>query len=67
MEKTVAVCPSEFEAQAQKIVSLAYALCESRITANNGAITLRLRALSAATVSLEKAVAVFMAVERLSK
>ena len=66
MEKTAAICSAEFTMQAQKTVTLAFALCESRIRANGG-MTAELRALSAAALSLEKAVAVFIAAEHLSK
>lgn len=67
MKKTVTVCSSEFEAQAQKIVSLAFALCESKRKAAKGNMNVELKALSAATLSLEKAIAAFIAVEHLFK
>jgi len=67
MKKTVAISSSEFEAQARRMVSLTFALTESRIHANKCCITPELRALSAAALSLEKAIAAFIAVERLCK
>ena len=67
MKSTSAVCPTEFTKQAQKVVSMAFALCENRIMAKKGHSSSELRALSAAALSLEKAVAVFIAAERLSK
>lgn len=65
MKKRVAICASEFEAQAQKTVALAYALCEDRIKAKEGNVTPELKVLSAAALSLEKVVAVLVAAERI--
>lgn len=67
MEKTAAVRSSEFEARLHKAVSLAFILCESRIKANKCNITPELRALSAAALSLEKAVAAFIDAANLCK
>lgn len=67
MEKTVVVCSSKFEAQARKAISLAFALCESRINANNGSVTPELKTMSVAILSMEKAIETFIAAERLSK
>lgn len=67
MNTSIAVCPTEFEEQAQKTVSLAFALCESRVMARKGPPSPELHALSAAALSLEKAVAAFIATERFSK
>lgn len=67
MDTSVAVCPKEFEKQAQKTVSLAFALCERRLAARKSKPSLELHALSAATLALDKAVAAFIAAERLSK
>lgn len=58
---------SEFAGLAQKTLSLAFALCEHRLAARKGEPSPELHALSAAALSLEKAVAVFIAVERLTK
>lgn len=67
MKKTTAVCSSEFEAQAQKTVSAAFALCESKRKTDRGNLTAELRALSAAALSLEKAIAAFIAARHLFK
>jgi len=67
MKKEVAVCSSEFEEQARKTVSLAFELCESRIKASEGDLTLELKVLAAAALSLEKVVAVLIAAERLCR
>lgn len=67
MEKSIAICSSEFEEQARKTVSLAVALCEERIKANKGEMTQELEVLAAAALSLEKVVAVLIAAERLCK
>lgn len=67
MEKAVEVRPTEFEAQAQKTVSLAYAVCEDHIAANKCQMTPALKSLSAAALSLEQAVRAFIAAERLFK
>lgn len=66
-KKTVAVCSSRFEAQARKTISLAFALCESRINVNNGSVTPELKTMSVAILSMEKAIETFIAAERLSK
>ena len=65
MEKTAVIRSSEVEALAQKTVSLAFAMCESRIKANQCTITPELQALSAAVLSLEKAVTTFIAAANL--
>lgn len=67
MDMSVALSSSEFSKQAQRTVSMAFALCESRLQAKGSQLSPELRALSAAALSLEKAVAVFIAAERLSK
>lgn len=67
MKKTVLACSLEFETQARKIVSLAFALCESHITAGNNNMSPELKALSAAMLALEKSIDAFIATERLSR
>lgn len=67
MKKRAVICSSEFEALSQKTVSLAFVICESRIKANQCEITPQLKALSAAALSLEKAVAAFIAAAKLCK
>lgn len=67
MKKTTGISTSEFEAQARKTVSLAFALCESRKKANKYNLTPELQALSAAVSALEKAVGAFGAVVNLCK
>lgn len=67
MEKPITVCSAEFEEQAKKTVSLAFALCERKIAMNNGKTTPELKLLSAAALSLEKVVAVLIAAERICK
>ena len=67
MEMSVALSFSEFSKQSQTTVSMAFALCESRLQAKGSPPSPELRALSAAALSLEKAVAAFIAAERLSK
>lgn len=58
MKKHVAECLSDFEDQAQKTVSPAFELCESKIKASNGKVTPELMVLSTAASSREKVVAV---------
>ena len=65
MEKTALIRSSEFEALAQETVSLALVICERRIKANQCKITPELKALSAAALSLEKAVTTFIAAANL--
>ena len=67
MQKAAAVLSSDFESQARKTVSLAFDLCEVRIKMNKGTVTPELEAFTAAALSLEKIVAVYMAVERLCR
>ncbi len=67
MKKTAVGNALEFEAQAQKAVSQAIKVCQSRIEANNCEVTPELRVLSNAVVSLEQAVKSFIAAEQLSK
>lgn len=67
MKKVAAILSSSFESQVQKTVSLAFDLCEARIKKNQGKITPELKALTSAALSLEKAVAVYMAAERLCR
>ena len=67
MEKSIAVCSSEFEEQARKTVSLAFDLCETRIKAHKGEPTPELKLLAAAALSLEKVVAVLVAAERVCR
>ena len=67
MKESVVVCSLEFKAQAQKFISLALTLCERRIEENDYHITPESKALSAAFLSLERAVAAFIATERLLK
>ena len=67
MKEKVDTCSSEFEEQAQKTVSLAFALCENKIKANNGNVTPELKVLSAAALSMEKVVAVLTSAERVCK
>lgn len=67
MKKRAVICSSEFEALSQETVSLAFAICESKIKANQCEITPQLKALSAAALSLEKAVAAFIAAAKLCK
>jgi hypothetical protein len=67
MEKTAEINVSEFEEQAQKFLSLALDLCENRIKAHQGNITPELKALSAAAMFMDKAIAVFISTERLCK
>lgn len=65
MKKSTAMNSELFRRQSQETVSLAFALCEERIKSNRCNITPELKALAAAALSLEKAVAVYIAVERL--
>lgn len=67
MEKSITVCSTEFEEQARKTVSLAFALCEDRIKAAGGDMTKELKTLAAAALALEKAVAVLIAAERVCR
>ena len=67
MKKTAATNVSQFTTQAQKTLSLAIEICENRINANNCHITPELRVLSAAVVSLDKAIIAFGEAERLFK
>lgn len=67
MNRSVAAFRTEFEDQAQKMVSLAFALCEIRLAGKKSGPSPELRALSAAALALDKAVAAFIAAERLSK
>lgn len=67
MKKAVVACSSKFEAHARKTVSLAFALCENRIKTDKGNATPELKAMSAAMLSLEKAIDAFIAAERLSR
>ena len=64
---TSSVRSSEFAGLAQKLVSLACALCERRLAARKSEPSPELHALSAAAVALDKAVAAFIAAERLGK
>lgn len=67
MKKAIAVSSAEFEAQAKKLVSLAFALCENRKKANKYNSSPELRALTTAALSLEQVISAFVAAERLSK
>ena len=67
MKRKIAVCSREFEQQAQKTVSLAFALCEERLKASKGKLTPELHVLTAAALSLEKVVAVLVAANNLSE
>jgi len=67
MEKNVVGCSSEFKVEAQKTVSMAFAMCESRIKASKGNMTPELKAMSAAMLALEKSIDTFIAAERLSR
>ena len=57
----------EFEIQAQKTIAMAIAICEERLKGNKFNVTPELKTLSTAALSLEKAIAVFIAAERLRK
>ena len=65
MKKSIPINSAQFVRQAQKTVSLTFALCEKRIHANKCDMTPELKALAAAALSLEKAVTVFIEVEKL--
>ena len=67
MKKTAVSNVSEFEAQAQKAISQAVEICQSRIDATNCNVTPELKVLSIAVVSLEHAVKAFKAAEQLTK
>jgi len=67
MRKSTKIYSEEFEKQAQKTISLAFLVSEDRLKRQKGGATPELKALAAATLSLEKAIATFIAVERISQ
>lgn len=66
MKKVEEVCTSKFVSQAEKFVSLAFAVAEDKIQANKGKHTPGTKALSAAVLSLQNAVSTFIAVAKLN-